>query len=142
MLQIQFLPTRHGSAYEVRLVGELDRFSADTVVHCLAGLAGDIELDCSELDAVDSGGLSALLAVREACDARGDRLVLRDLAPPPDAFPGWYRVEMFETGDGDDVDIDLTLDDDGIDVEIDLTLDAADALAPGDDALASGAAGG
>jgi hypothetical protein len=49
---------------------------------------------------------------------------------------------MFETGDGDDVDIDLTLDDDGIDVEIDLTLDAADALAPGDDALASGAAGG
>ena len=95
MLQIQFLPTGHGSANEVRLVGELDRFSADTLLG-LSQLSGDVELDCYELEVLDSGGLSALLALHTACDARGDQLTLYGFVPPATGFPGWYRVGMFD----------------------------------------------
>jgi anti-anti-sigma regulatory factor len=111
MLQIQFVPTRYGSAYHVRLVGTLDRFSADTV-RGLTLLAGDVEFDCSELDSVDSGGLSALLTLRAACEARGDRFLLRGLAPPADAFPGWYHAGRFETADALGGEIDLRFADD------------------------------
>jgi anti-anti-sigma factor len=50
----------------------------------LAGLHGDVELDCSGLGFIDAAGLHAILGAQEACAAGGGKLVLVDPAPAMD----------------------------------------------------------
>jgi anti-sigma B factor antagonist len=64
----------------VRLVGELDLAGAPDLRACLGRLAGDIEVDCSELTFIDASGLGVFVAAHHACDARGVKLLLVD--PP------------------------------------------------------------
>lgn len=68
----------------VRLVGELDLASAPKLESVLAGLDGDVELDCSRLGFIDAAGLRAFQKVRMRCEARGCELVLVDPSPAVD----------------------------------------------------------
>jgi anti-anti-sigma factor len=68
----------------VRLIGELDLAAAPRLESELAGLDGDVELDCSGLEFIDAAGLAALLRAREACAAGGWTLVLVDPGPAVD----------------------------------------------------------
>ena len=60
----------------VRLSGELDLAGVPELRSALAGLDGDVELDCSGLGFIDGAGLCAVLEGIEACGARGGELVL------------------------------------------------------------------
>jgi anti-sigma B factor antagonist len=64
----------------VKLVGELDLAGVPEVRECVAGLDGDIEVDCSGLTFIDCSGLGMFVGIHNACDARGVKLVLVD--PP------------------------------------------------------------
>jgi anti-anti-sigma factor len=64
----------------VRLVGELDLAGAPELRACLAGVEGDIEVDCSGLTFIDAAGLGVFVAAHHACEARGVRLLVVD--PP------------------------------------------------------------
>ena len=68
----------------VRLLGELDLAAAPRLQSALAGLDGDVELDCSGLQFIDAAGLAALLEAQKACAAGGWRLVLVDPGPAVD----------------------------------------------------------
>jgi anti-anti-sigma factor len=65
----------------VRLIGELDLASAPQLESVVAGLDGDVELDCSGLDFIDAAGLRAFQKAYTACTARGCTLVLVDPSP-------------------------------------------------------------
>jgi anti-anti-sigma factor len=68
----------------VRLIGELDIAGVPQLASALAGLDGDVELDCSRLDFIDAAGLRAFQTAHEACAARGCTLVLVDASPAVD----------------------------------------------------------
>jgi anti-anti-sigma factor len=72
----------------VRLVGEMDLASAPRLESVLAGLDGDVELDCSGLDFIDVAGLRAFQKAQECCAARGCTLVLGDRSPAVDRLLG------------------------------------------------------
>jgi anti-sigma B factor antagonist len=65
----------------VRLIGELDLAGAPRLQSVLAGLDGDVELDCSGVDFIDAAGLRVLQIAHEGCSARGSKLVLADPSP-------------------------------------------------------------
>lgn len=65
----------------VRLIGELDLAGAPELESVLAGLDGDVDLDCSCLDFIDAAGLRAFQKARVGCAARGCKLVLVDPSP-------------------------------------------------------------
>jgi anti-anti-sigma factor len=65
----------------VRLIGELDLAGAPRLASVLAGLDGDVDLDCSGLDFIDAAGLRVLQKARVGCAARGCTLVLVDPSP-------------------------------------------------------------
>jgi anti-anti-sigma factor len=73
----------HGAAV-VRLVGELDLAAVPTLQSALAGVDGDVELDCSEIEFIDAAGLGAILRAQETCTAGGGKLVLVDPGPAVD----------------------------------------------------------
>jgi anti-anti-sigma factor len=56
------------------LVGELDMAEVPELRARLAGLDGDVELDCSGLSFIDSCGLQLFVEVHRACEARGGKL--------------------------------------------------------------------
>jgi anti-anti-sigma factor len=60
----------------VLLTGELDLAGVPRLHSALAGLDGDVELDCSGLEFIDAAGLGAFLKAHEACAARGCKLVV------------------------------------------------------------------
>ena len=68
----------------VRLTGELDLAGAPKLRSALAGLDGDVELECSGLDFIDGAGLWAVLQGHEACGARGAKLVMVNPSPAVD----------------------------------------------------------
>ncbi|MGH3480128.1 MAG: STAS domain-containing protein [Nocardioidaceae bacterium] len=65
----------------VRLIGELDLVGVPQVRSVLAGLDGDVELDCSGLDFIDAAGLRVIQEAHECCAVRGSKLVLVDPSP-------------------------------------------------------------
>jgi anti-anti-sigma factor len=68
----------------VRLIGELDLAAAPLLQSALAGLDGDVDVDCSGLEFIDAAGLAALLKAQKACAAGGWKLVLVDPGPAVD----------------------------------------------------------
>lgn len=68
----------------VRLTGELDLDGVPRFHSALAGLDGDVELDCSGLTFLDAAGLGAFLKAQETCAVRGSKLVLVDPSPAVD----------------------------------------------------------
>ena len=68
----------------VRMIGELDLAGAARLESVLAGLDGDVELDCSRLDFIDAAGLRAFQRAHAWCAARGCSLVLVDPSPAVD----------------------------------------------------------
>ena len=68
----------------VRLMGELDLAGVPRLELVLAGLDGDVELDCSGLDFIDAAGLRAFQKAHAGCAARGCTLVLVDPSPALD----------------------------------------------------------
>jgi anti-anti-sigma factor len=77
----------------VRLMGELDLAGVPTLRSVLAGLDGDVELDCSGLDFIDGTGLWAVLQEHEAGEARGGKLVLVDPSPAVDRLLGLVELD-------------------------------------------------
>jgi anti-anti-sigma factor len=77
----------------VRLIGELDIAGVPRLASVLAGLDGDVELDCSRLDFIDAAGLRAFQTAREACAARGCKLVLVDASPAVDRLLRMVELE-------------------------------------------------
>lgn len=70
-----------GSPAVVRVDGELDLAAVPHLLSVLAGLEGDVELDCSGLEFIDAAGLGAFVSAHQACAARGAQLVLVDPSP-------------------------------------------------------------
>lgn len=66
----------------VRLQGELDLASAPRLLTVLAGLDGDVELDCSGLEFIDAAGLGAFVKAHRGCAVRGAKLVVVDPSSP------------------------------------------------------------
>jgi anti-sigma B factor antagonist len=60
----------------LRLVGELDFASAPELQDRLAGIEGDVELDCAGVTFIDCSGLMALEESQRACHAAGVRMYL------------------------------------------------------------------
>lgn len=73
-----------GSPPVVRVVGELDLATVPRLNSALAGLDGDVELDCSGVEFIDAAGLTAFLRAHDACAARGSKLVVLDPSPAVD----------------------------------------------------------
>lgn len=70
-----------GDECVVRLYGELDLVSADDVREALVGCpARDVVADLTNLEFIDSIGLSALLLARRTLEGDGRRLELRGAA--------------------------------------------------------------
>jgi anti-sigma B factor antagonist len=77
-----FMAEVHGtSPAVVRVQGELDLAGVPQLLSALAGLDGDVELDCSGLEYIDASGVGALVRVHEACAARGAQFVVVDPSP-------------------------------------------------------------
>lgn len=70
-----------GTPAVVRVDGELDLAGAPRLLWALAGLDGDVELECSGLKFIDSAGLLAFVRAHRACAARGARLVVVEPSP-------------------------------------------------------------
>jgi anti-anti-sigma factor len=68
----------------VSLIGELDLAGVPRLESVLAGLDGDVELDCSRIDFIDAAGLRAFESAHKGCAARGCSLVLVDPSPAVD----------------------------------------------------------
>lgn len=67
-----------GDGGRLRLVGELDLLGAPALRTLLAGVEGDIELDCSGLTFIDSSGLAILEETQRACKEKGVNFCLVD----------------------------------------------------------------
>jgi anti-anti-sigma factor len=65
----------------VRVHGELDLAGVPRLLSALAGLDGDVELDCSGLDFIDAAGLGAFVRAHQQCAGRGAQLVVMDPSP-------------------------------------------------------------
>ena len=66
------------SPASVRLHGELDLAGVPRLLSALAGLDGDVELDCSGVDFIDAAGLWAFVSAHRQCAARVAQLVVVD----------------------------------------------------------------
>jgi anti-sigma B factor antagonist len=64
------------AADQVVLSGELDLATAPQLEMQLAGLDGDILIDCAGLTFIDCRGLRPLVSAHYRCTSRGRRLVL------------------------------------------------------------------
>jgi anti-anti-sigma factor len=86
----------------VRLVGELDLAAVPQLQSALAGLDGDVELDCSALEFIDAAGLAAFLKAHAACAASGWKLVLVDPSPAVDRLLRLVEIDtvMLIRGNG------------------------------------------
>lgn len=68
----------HVGVHVLRLHGELDLVSADGVQQAILALAGStVVADLSDLEFIDSAGLSALLRARRSIETTGNRLEIR-----------------------------------------------------------------
>jgi anti-sigma B factor antagonist len=62
----------------LRLFGELDLVSAESVQHALVALArAEVIVDLTNLEFIDSSGLAALLRARRRIEESGQRLEIR-----------------------------------------------------------------
>ena len=68
----------------VRLAGELDLAGVPRLERALAGLDGDVELDCSGVEFIDASGLAAFVRAHDACAARGSKLIVVKSSPVVD----------------------------------------------------------
>ena len=66
----------------VKLRGELDLATAGELEQTLASSRGNVEIDCTGLEFIDSSGLHVLVDVHKALERRGNRLVLRNVGGP------------------------------------------------------------
>jgi anti-sigma B factor antagonist len=66
--------------HSVTLVGELDIQTVRKFLDAVAGLTGPIEVDCTELEFVDSTGIAAFIKTYWACQERGAQLRVRGLS--------------------------------------------------------------
>ena len=75
----------------LRLVGELDMSSAQALSDALAAMSGegDLTLELSELEFIDSSGLHAIVQYAGSLDGGGDNLIL--------ANPSAMAERVFET---------------------------------------------
>jgi anti-anti-sigma factor len=73
----------------LKLVGELDMDGVPVLRALLAGLEGDIEIDCSGLTFIDCAGLRVLEVARRSCEVAGVRL---SLVAPPRCVTRWLVV--------------------------------------------------
>jgi anti-sigma B factor antagonist len=81
--ELEIVQEQVGQRHELRLIGELDLASADDLERqiamlCLEG-GTEIVLDLERLAFVDSAGLRAMLAARQACEQGGCSLTLRNV---------------------------------------------------------------
>lgn len=80
--ELEIITVQRESGPELQLIGELDLASADELERQIAMLSLDgtsqIVLDLARLDFVDSAGLRAMLAARQACEQTGCTLALRN----------------------------------------------------------------
>lgn len=85
----------------ISVVGELDFSSGPSLRAYLAGVDGDIEVDCSGLTFVDSAGLRVLEEAHRTCEAAGVHLSLID---PPHCLSRLVHLSrldgFFEIRDG------------------------------------------
>jgi anti-anti-sigma factor len=74
----------------LRLVGELDMSSAHDLTDALSAMSGegDVTLELSELEFIDSSGLRAIMEYAGSLDGGGDNLVL--------ANPSAMTARVFE----------------------------------------------
>jgi len=83
--ELQVVVSGAESAYEVRLLGELDMSTASELRERLIGLAGEgpaqVTVDLSQLAFVDSTGLSVLVAGLKQFRQEGGDMALRSPTP-------------------------------------------------------------
>jgi anti-sigma B factor antagonist len=79
MTSAEFSVTVEGESLLVKVVGELDLATAPELDACLRPVRGDVAIDCSGLDFIDSSGIRSLVEAHRAAEARGDRLTIRNL---------------------------------------------------------------
>ena len=60
----------------LRLCGEFDIAMAPSVRSRLAGIRGDVELDCAAVTFMDSAGINLLVEMHHACITRGAKLTV------------------------------------------------------------------
>jgi anti-sigma B factor antagonist len=60
----------------VRVSGELDLAAVPALRHRLCTLDGDVHLECSGLTFIDASGVRLFVAIHQACERRGAKLVL------------------------------------------------------------------
>lgn len=92
----------HGDPAVVKLVGEFDLSEGSAVRARLTDLNGDVDVDCSGVDFIDSSGLQVLADANTACAARGATLVLVDPSECVQrllnmtGLHAWFRVRSSE----------------------------------------------
>ncbi len=72
---------RQDAVTVVLLRGELDISNTDELHDVLAGVTGDLVVDCAELGFLDSTGISAFVADRRRRDEAGCTIRLVNIAP-------------------------------------------------------------
>jgi anti-sigma B factor antagonist len=72
---VGFLVARDGAG-RLRLFGELDASEVPRVRACLAGVDGDVALDCSGLSFIDAAGVGLFVELDTECRARGAKLLV------------------------------------------------------------------
>lgn len=81
----------------LHLSGRLDVHTAAdarlALVAALAGGAGDLEVDCSAIEAIDATGLGVLVGVHRRADRAGRTLVLIDVSPAVSRVLSLTRLE-------------------------------------------------
>jgi len=70
-----------GDPRVVKLRGDLDMATAPELRACLSESSGNVEVDCAGLDFIDSSGLGVFVDAHRALEARGMRLVIRNVPP-------------------------------------------------------------
>jgi len=78
----------------VTLLGELDLSTVPLLRQCFAHIDGDIDVDCSGLDQVDSRGLGILVSASERCAHADAKFVLVD---PTSALLRLLRITGLDT---------------------------------------------
>ena len=69
-------PTERG----VTLAGEIDAHTAPALAEAIHGIDGDVEIEMSGVEFVDSSGLRVLIDAHQHVDERGDHLRLVNLS--------------------------------------------------------------
>ncbi|MHB1468415.1 MAG: STAS domain-containing protein [Solirubrobacteraceae bacterium] len=81
--ELEIVHQQVGTRHQLQLIGELDLASADDLERQIATLCleggSEIVLDLQRLVFVDSAGLRAMLAGRQACEQGGCSLTLRNV---------------------------------------------------------------